>query len=238
MTAAREAAPVEEPYTRRLRVLVADDDEAMRDLLEALLSARGHEVSAVANGEAALAAYEADRPDLIILDWEMPKMDGRDVCRAIRAADDGRLTFVLVFTARDGEDDLVSMLDAGADDYLAKPVTAEHLLARLTITERRIQLEAARRAAEDALARAQWLAGIGQTTLTLQHEINNPLAALIGHASLLSLGNPTPEQQAEHLSVILDQARRIASVVQRLSKLKDPKAVEYLEGVKMIDLPE
>ena len=224
--------------TRRLRALVADDDEAMRDLLEALLIARGHEVSTVENGEAALAAYETQRPELIILDWEMPKMDGRDVCRAIRASDSGRMAFVLVFTARDGEDDLVSMLDAGADDYVAKPVSAEHLLARLTITERRIHLERARRSAEDALARAQWLAGIGQTTLTVQHEINNPLAALLGHASLLSLGNPTPEQKAEHIAVILDQARRIASVVQRLSKLKDPKAVEYLEGVKMIDLPE
>ncbi len=224
--------------TRQLRVLIADDDEAMRDLLEALLIARGHEVLAVENGEEALAAYEAEHPELVILDWEMPKMDGRDVCRAIRASDNGRAAFVLVFTARDGEDDLVSMLDAGADDYIAKPVTAEHLLARLTITERRIQLERARRSAEDALARAQWLAGIGQTTLTVQHEINNPLAALLGHASLLSLGDPTPEQQAEHISVILDQARRIASVVQRLSKLKDPKAVEYLEGVKMIDLPE
>lgn len=219
-------------------MLVADDDEAMRDLLEALLLARGHEVSTAPNGEAALAAYEREQPDLVILDWEMPKVDGRDVCRAIRATDRGRSAFVLVFTARDGEDDLVSMLDAGADDYIAKPVTGEHLLARLTITERRIQLEGARRSAEEALARAQWLAGIGQTTLTVQHEINNPLAALLGHASLLSLGNPTQKQQEEHIAVILDQARRIASVVQRLSKLKDPKAVEYLEGVKMIDLPE
>ena len=95
---------------------------------------------------------------------------------------------------------------------------------------------AARRAAEEALARARWLAGIGETTLAIQHEINNPLAALLGHASLLSLGDPTAEQQAEHLAVILEQARRIASVVQRLSKLKDPKAIEYLEGAKMIDL--
>ena len=238
MTDAGRRDVAEAQGSRALRVLVADDDESMRDLLEALLTARGHEVSAVANGEAALAAYEREQPELVILDWEMPKLDGRDVCRAIRAANDGRAAFVLVFTARDGEDDLVSMLDAGADDYIAKPVTAEHLLARLTITERRIRLEAARRAAEDALARAQWLAGIGQTTLTVQHEINNPLAALLGHASLLSLGEPTPEQQAEHIAVILDQARRIASVVQRLSKLKEPKAVEYLEGVKMIDLPE
>ena len=228
----------EREASRPLRVLVADDDESMRDLLEAVLHARGHAVSAAENGEAALHAYERDHPDLVILDWEMPKLDGHEVCRAIRATRHGRATFVLVFTARDGEDDLVTMLDAGADDYLAKPVAAEHLLARLTITERRIQLEGARRAAEEALSRAQWLAGIGQTTLTLQHEINNPLAALIGHASLLSLGRPTPEQQEEHISVILDQARRIASVVQRLSKLKDPKAVEYLEGVKMIDLPE
>ena len=223
---------------RPLRVLVADDDESMRDLLEAVLRARGHEVMSAENGEEALETFRREQPDLVILDWEMPKMDGREVCRAIRGSDNGRATFVLVFTARDGEDDLVTMLDAGADDYIAKPVAGEHLLARLTITERRIQLEGARRAAEDALARAQWLAGIGQTTLTLQHEINNPLAALVGHASLLSLGDPTAEQQAEHISVILDQARRIASVVQRLSRLKDPKAVEYLEGVKMLDLPE
>ena len=219
-----------------MKLLVVDDDELMRYLLETVGAAAGHEVRTAENGRVALEAYAAHRPDLVVLDWEMPELDGLEACRRIRLSEGGKEAFILIVTARDGHDDLTSVLDAGADDYVSKPATVEHLRARFVIAERRIQLDRARRAAEEALARARWLAGIGETTLALEHEINNPLAALLGHAALLEMGGASPDEDREHIGVVVEQAKRIGTVVKRLAKLKEPTSVEYLRGARMLDL--
>jgi DNA-binding response OmpR family regulator len=143
---------------------------------------------------------------------------------------------VLVVTARDGRDDLNAVLDAGADEYVTKPSSPENLRARLEIASRRIVQDRARRAAEAELARARWLAGIGETTIALEHEINNPLSALLGHAELLLMEDGLTDDQREQLQIIREQAARIADVVRRLARLKNPQSVEYLAGARMIDL--
>lgn len=219
-----------------MKLLVVDDDELMRYLLETVGVAAGHEVVVAANGRAALEAYTEHRPDLVVLDWEMPEMDGLEACRRIRGSDGGSTAFILIVTARDGHEDLASVLEAGADDYVSKPASVEHLRARFVIAARRIELDRARRAAEEALARSRWLAGIGETTLALEHEINNPLAALLGHAALLEMGGDTPEEERQHIGVVVEQAKRIGTVVKRLAKLKEPTSVEYLRGARMLDL--
>jgi sigma-B regulation protein RsbU (phosphoserine phosphatase) len=228
-----------EVKTTSPRALIADDDEMMRLLIDAITTESGYEVEVAENGALAWAAYQRARPTLLILDWQMPGMDGLEVCRRVREADPSRSTFVLMITARDTDTDLARVLDSGVDDYLSKPLGADALRARLAIAERRIALETKRREAEEELARARWLAGIGETTIALQHEINNPLAALLGSVSLLDMSNAmerlSPEDR-ESLDVITKQARRIAEVVKRLSKLKNPRSVEYLRGSKMIDL--
>jgi two-component system NtrC family sensor kinase len=221
-----------------MRVLVADDVELIRLLHEAVLREMGHEPVLAADGEEAWTLHERSPFPLVLLDWQMPRLDGLELTRRIRAAADGDRVFVLVVTARDGADDLNSVLDAGADDYLSKPVTPEQLRARLTIAERRMAAEEARRRAEEALARAQWLAGIGQTSLALQHEINNPLAALLAHAELLRDAPGIVGPEREQLDVIARQARRIADVVSRLRQLQAPKSVDYVKGSKMLDLGE
>jgi len=219
-----------------MRVLFADDDVIARTLLAAVLTYLGHESRWAGNGREAWEMYQAEPAPLVILDVSMPVVDGLEVCRRIRAHASGRETFVLVLTARDARDDLAEVLDAGADDYVSKPSTPENLRARLEIAARRIAQEEARRAAESELARARWLAGIGETTIALEHEINNPLSALLGHAELLLMDGALSGDQREQLQVIREQAARIAEVVRRLAKLKNPRTVEYLSGARMIDL--
>jgi two-component system, NtrC family, sensor kinase len=221
-----------------MRVLVADDVELIRLLHDAVLREMGHEPALAADGEEAWAMFQREPFPLVLLDWQMPRLDGLELTRRIRAAPNGDRAFVLVVTARDAADDLNSVLDAGADDYLSKPVTPEQLRARLTIAERRMAADEARHRAEEALARAQWLAGIGQTSLALQHEINNPLAALLAHAELLRDAPGIHGPEKDQLEVITRQARRIADVVARLRQLQAPKAVEYVKGSKMLDLGE
>ena len=219
-----------------MRVLFADDDVISRTLLAAVLTHLGHESRSANDGGQAWELFQGEPVPLVILDVNMPVYDGLEVCRRIRGHAAGRETFVLVVTARDARDDLAEVLDAGADDYVSKPSTPENLRARLEIATRRIAQEEARRAAEAELARARWLAGIGETTIALEHEINNPLSALLGHAELLLMDRDLSPDQREQLQIVREQAARIAEVVRRLAKLKNPKSVEHLSGARMIDL--
>lgn len=219
-----------------MRVVLADDDELMRELLAAVLEVHGHVAEQHGDGDAAWAAFERAPAAMVVLDWQMPGLDGLEVCRRIRAHPEGRHAYLLVVTARSGMHSLERVLDAGADDYLSKPVTAEDIAARLRIAARRMETAAAQRAAEQALREARYLAGIGELSLALQHEINNPLAALLTNTSLL-VGGMVPEaERGPILGAIDEQARRIAAVVKRLSALEDPQSVEYARGQRMVDL--
>jgi DNA-binding response OmpR family regulator len=219
-----------------MRVLFADDDAIARTLLCAVLADLGHEVILAEDGEGAWQKFQEAPAPLVVLDINMPGLDGLTVTRLIREHDAGRETFVLVVTARDGRDDLTSVLAAGADDYVTKPSSPENLRARLEIAGQRIIQNAARRAAEAELARSRWLAGIGETTIAIEHEINNPLSALLGHAELLLMEEGMTAEQRDSLRIIQEQAGRIAEVVRRLAKLKNPQSVEYLGGSRMLDL--
>ena len=219
-----------------MRVLLADDDELMRELIAAVIEAHGHAVESFADGEAVWAAFAAAPAALVVLDWQMPRADGLEVCRRIRSHADGAPTYLIVVTARSGSDNLDAVLDAGADDYLSKPVSPEDIVARLRIAERRMEIAAARRTAESELQRARYLAGVGELSLAIQHEINNPLAALLANSSLVSSGILSPEEIAASLKAVDEQARRIAAVVRRLNQIEAPQSVEYVKGQRMVDL--
>jgi len=219
-----------------MRVLLADDDAVVRTLLAAVISDLGHEPVVAEDGQDAWDEFQREPVPLALLDINMPRLDGLAVCRLIRENDVGHDTFVIVVTARDAREDLTAVLAAGADDYVTKPSSPENLRARLEIAQQRIVQNAARRAAESELARARWLAGIGETTIALEHEINNPLSALLGNAELLLMENGLTEEQTQQVQVIREQAARIADVVRRLARLKNPRSVEYLTGSRMLDL--
>ncbi|HEY4991000.1 MAG TPA: response regulator transcription factor [Nakamurella sp.] len=119
------------------RVLVADDDRAIRESLERALELEGYLVSSVADGVQALSVARREDPDVIVLDVMMPGVDGLGVCQVLRA--DGVRTPILMLTARVELTDRVAGLDAGADDYLAKPFELDELLARLRALRRRTQ---------------------------------------------------------------------------------------------------
>ncbi len=117
------------------RVLVVDDEPAVRRALERALKLDSYEVDMAADGEEALDAMASNPADAVILDVAMPRLDGLEVCRRMRAA--GDRTPILMLTARDAIDDRVKGLDVGADDYLVKPFALRELQARLRALLRR-----------------------------------------------------------------------------------------------------
>ncbi|MHB1547632.1 MAG: response regulator transcription factor [Acidimicrobiales bacterium] len=118
-----------------MRVLVVDDDPAVSNALARALRLEGYDVSTAADGSRALEEIAVRPPDAVVLDIQLPKVDGLEVCRRMRAAGDD--TPVLMLTARDAIEDRVQGLDAGADDYLVKPFALAEHLARLRALLRR-----------------------------------------------------------------------------------------------------
>ena len=121
------------------RLLLVDDEDNLRSMLDAALRHSGFDVHPVANGRDAIAAVPEVQPDLIVLDVMLPDLDGFDVCKRLRSS--GDRTPVLFLTARDATEDKVRGLTMGGDDYLVKPFSLEELVARITAVLRRTGLD-------------------------------------------------------------------------------------------------
>ncbi|HEV8202486.1 MAG TPA: response regulator transcription factor [Candidatus Polarisedimenticolia bacterium] len=148
-----------------MRILIAEDDLVSRKMLEATLTRWGYEVLVTCDGQAALQALTGpDAPRVAILDWMMPSLDGVDVCRRVREGSVAQPPYVILLTAKGNKEDIVSGLEAGADDYIIKPFDREELRARLQAGLRIItlqnQLAARVRELEEAIARIRTLQGL------------------------------------------------------------------------------
>jgi CheY-like chemotaxis protein len=148
-----------------MKVLIAEDDQVSRRLLQATLGRLGYEVQTTENGVQAWNALQApDGPRLAILDWMMPELDGVDVCRNVRERKEMPYVYIILLTARGQKKDVVTGLEAGADDYLIKPFDPQELRSRITVGERILNLEAALEGKvnelKDALAHVQQLQGL------------------------------------------------------------------------------
>jgi two-component system, cell cycle response regulator len=139
----RDAIPGSEPErSKSLTVLIAEDDAMFRRLLERQLQSWGFQVIAVKDGEEGWKIIQqSDAPDLLILDWMMPGVDGVELCRRVRAQERDRYPYVLLLTGKDEKQDVIDGLNSGADDYLTKPFDIGELRARLRAGKRIISLQ-------------------------------------------------------------------------------------------------
>ncbi len=125
-----------------MKILIAEDDAVSRRVLEAALEKSGYEVVVTCDGDEANAALEReDCPNLLVLDWMMPGMDGTDICRKLRRRDDGEAFYVILLTAKIQKDDIVAGLQSGANDYITKPFHHEELRARVETGRRILDLQ-------------------------------------------------------------------------------------------------
>jgi DNA-binding response OmpR family regulator len=148
-----------------MRVLVADDEATSRHLIQATLEGWGFEVLVAVDGWEALRVLQGSKgPEIAMLDWMMPEIDGLDVCRRMRATMPNAGTYIILVTARGGLENVVRGLEAGADDYITKPFDPRELRARLHVGVRIVQLQKALmerfQELEDALKRVKQLQGL------------------------------------------------------------------------------
>jgi two-component system response regulator MprA len=184
------------------RVLIVEDDRAVRRMLERNLAKEGFEVSAAADGAAALTLSERSVPDLVVLDVSMPGLSGIDVCRRLRQ--NGMQGGVLMLTARDAIEDRVRGLEAGADDYVVKPFAIEEVIARLRALTRR---------GEDRSTRLSF----GDLTLDLA----NGTAARAGGADI-----ELTRREAQLLEMLLRDPRSVVSREAAIDRIWKGAAVE------------
>lgn len=178
-----------------MKVLIVEDDTISSMLLEKILVNMGHEVKTASNGNQALELVHNIPIQLIITDWLMPEMDGLELCRRIREFSDNRYMYVIVLTVKDQKEDMVRILNSGADDFVSKPFDVDELRARVstgerivTLNEKLIQtsdemhkknntLKATLKRLEETqtqMLQSEKMASIGQLAAGVAHEINNP----------------------------------------------------------------
>jgi DNA-binding response OmpR family regulator len=217
------------------RVLLVDDDPDLVRLIQHVLKAQGYgPARQVGTGREALESLEDI--DIVLLDQQLPDTSGLDVLEAIRTRP-GAPAVVLV-TGHGNESLVASALRRGADDYLAKDAALMELLPQILERVRRTrELKKALAAAEEDLVRAERLAAVGEMTVTLHHEINNPLMAAFADVELLlaDLDGAT-ERRREGLQNIKEALGRIRDIVQRIGELREVRSKDYLRGVRMLDL--
>jgi len=172
------------------KILVVDDDLTVQLVLKNLLTSQDHEVAIAENGEDALHQVQWLHPDLMICDWIMPRLDGLEVCRQVKADPELATTFIILLTMRDQITDRVQGLDAGADEFISKPIDVEELLARVRAGLRSRQLtqqlsQALRQLQQTQaqLVQTEKMASLWQLVAGLAHELNNPVTFIYSNLS-------------------------------------------------------
>ena len=213
-----------------MKILIAEDDSTSRTMLEAVLSKWGYEVTCTSDGDEAYAAFQqCDTPQLAILDWEMPKMDGPTLCRKLRGQERKDPLYLILLTSRGESGDIVRGLEAGADDYIAKPYNNEELRARVNVGRRMITLQ-------NELREREKFQGVLEMAGAVCHELNQPLQSVSGFSELILMDMEAGDPNYERLKNIKMGIERLGELTRRIMKITRYQAKPYIGRSKIIDI--
>ena len=188
--------------TRNPRILIVDDNESAAETLFALLASEPYDVTCVASGKEALARMNELTPDVILLDVMMPEMNGFEVCRNLKQSANWRHIPVILLTAYSESKDVAQGLDAGADEFLSKPVSGVELRARVRSM---LRIKAQYDDLERSLQLRQSL------SYMIVHDLRNPLAAVMLYLQLLKRKSGVVPEQLKYLEMALGESQKMSS---------------------------
>ncbi len=208
----------------KMRVLIVEDDATSRMMLKSILNKWGYEVLEAANGREGWKILQGqDPPRLLVFDWMMPEITGPDLCKKIEKELNREQFYILLLTARGERQDMISGLEAGADDYVAKPWNNDELRARLNVGKRVLDLL-------EQTSKRQKLQGILEMAGAICHELNQPLQAALGFADLLLEDIEPDDPNRETLENIVKSVSRMGELTRKIMNITDSSVVSYMEG--------
>ncbi|MCZ7603241.1 MAG: response regulator [Melioribacteraceae bacterium] len=216
------------------KILIVEDEADTAYILGLLLKKNNFISKIAKNGQEALEILENFTPEVIIADWNMPIMNGIELCEKVKSSDKYKLIYFIILTARSTLQDRVKGLDVGADDFLLKPIENQELLARIRTGMRIHNLQNELRQIEHSKALIEMATTIG-------HNINNPLSSL-----LLSLENIKAELKenkliasiSEDVNIIEESLKKIQILAKDLTNLQRPELIQYAENKSMLNFKD
>jgi len=213
------------------KVLLVDDDANARMILNRLLTKAGYEVREAKNGKEALQISREYKPDVMMIDWMMPEMDGEQLASRIRNDPELRFIYIILLTARNDIKDRVRGLEAGADDYITKPAQHQEVIARVQSGMRVRELQ-------NEIEQLTKKLSVVQLAATVGHELNNPLNVIYLALDLMkkSLKQKEYDKLEKGIQLITETAERLKVIARKFVDLKNPQSKDYVDHMKMIDL--
>jgi signal transduction histidine kinase len=198
-----------------MTVLVVDDDPGSLLVAQAAVEKSGHSCIVASDGDMAWKLYREHHPEVVVTDLMMPGLNGYDLCRAIRAAENGSYAYVVLLTSHGAREDVLEGMKAGADDYVTKPLDPFILHTRLLAARRVTTLHGA---LAEALSETRGSnERLAEFTGRVSHDLRNPLTSILGYAELGSMEAETDrDSAAEYLEIVGHSARRMLSMVEEL----------------------
>jgi len=214
-----------------MKILIAEDDNTSRKILAAILKKWGYDTIETSDGVGAWEELQKpEAPNIALLDWNMPGMDGLEVCRRVRQIDSSDPHYIILLTARGESEDIIQGLEGGADDYIAKPYNSDELHARIKVGCRVVGLQA-------ELARKEKLHGVLEMARTVCHEINQPLQVLSGFSDLLLFEVDIGDPKYAMVKKVKGEVFRIGELTRKIMRITSYQVKDYMDGrSKIIDI--
>lgn len=214
------------------KILIVEDEPDTAYILGLLLKKNNFDIKIAQNGNEALEVLKDFVPQVILADWNMPVMNGIELCEKVKENEKYRLIYYIILTARSTLQDRVKGLDVGADDFLLKPIENQELLARIRTGMRIHNLQ-------NELHKIAHSKALIEMATTIGHKINNPLSSL-----LLSIENIKNELKDKNLEkefnddfkIMTESIKKIQSLANDLKHLEQPELIEYSDKKNMLNL--
>jgi CheY-like chemotaxis protein len=210
-------------------IFIVDDNPLNNKLIKTILEVAGYKTCCAKNGLECLDKVNEYDPDLILLDIEMPVMNGIDACKHLKKQPETKETPVIFVTANLDDNLLKEAFNSGGADYVRKPVNQIELLARIktTLDNRKFHKERLEK---------EKLAGVIEMAGALCHEINQPLQSIYTYCETVALDGQMEKQVHDYFSRIYKQIKRIAEITKKVSRIKKYESRDYLPGCRIVDI--